>query len=137
MNNYTCGNKIGSYHKWGIGNDIREILLADETLSGVVGTNIFPVIAPEGTLGDFILYRRDKYSKTSTKMGIVEDVCEVVVTVVSDDYDSSFSIAAQVDNILVGKHTLNSGINVTINLVDSTEMFEDNKYIQTMLFEIK
>jgi hypothetical protein len=137
MNSNTCPNKLGSLHKWNVGNDIREILLADETLAGVIGTNIYPCIAPEKTEGDFILYNREKYSKTYTKMGIVEDECQVVLSIISDDYDTSVAIAAQVDNLLIGKHTREDGYTLTISLKDSTETFADNKYVQTMLFEIK
>jgi len=137
MNSNTCINKLGSLHKWNIGNDIREILLADETLSGVVGHNIYPCIAPEKTEGDFILYKREKYSKSYTKMGIYEDECQVSLFIISDDYDTSNAIAAQVDNLLVGKHTRSDGYSFVVSLKDSTEAFEENKYVQTMLFEIK
>lgn len=136
MNSNTCGNRL-AYQKWAVGNDIREILLANTALTAVVGHNIYPIVAPEKTDGDFILYRRDKYSKTLTKMGVVEDVCEVLLTVVSDDYDASFSIAAEIDRTLTGRHTKNTGETITINLIDSTELFEDGKYIQNILFEIK
>lgn len=137
MNSNTCPNKLGSLHKWNIGNDIREILLADATVSGVVGQNIYPCIAPEKTEGDFILYRREKYSKSYTKMGIVEDACELTLLIISDDYDTSNALAAQVDNLLVGRHTRTDGYSFVVSLKDSTEAFEDNKYVQTMLFEIK
>ena len=51
-------NSLGSYQKWFIGNDIRSILLDDEEIVNQVGTDIYPLIAPENTEGDFIIYMR-------------------------------------------------------------------------------
>ena len=40
-------NSLCSYQKWFIGNDIRAILLDDEEIVNQVGTDIYPLIAPE------------------------------------------------------------------------------------------
>ena len=129
---------LKSYQKWQVGNDIRELLLADASITEAVGQNIFPVIAPVDTFGDFILYRREKYSKTWTKMGVVEDDCQISVSVISDSYDSATSIAQTIDNCLTGQHYIKDNtVRLNIDLVDSTEDFEDNKYIEVLLFRIK
>lgn len=138
MNSNTCANTgCHSYQKWAIGNDIREILMANETLAGMVGTDIFPLVAPEKTTGDFILYQREKYKKSTTKMGVYEDECQVVVTAIADNYDNAIALAEQIDLSLTGKHSKDTGEKIIINLIDSTESFDDNKYIETLLFEIK
>ena len=137
MDSRTCANKLGSYQKWFIGKDIREILLANDDLTDMVGQNIYPLIAPEKTDGDFILYRRDTYQKSWTKMGIVEDDCRITITAVADDYDDAMVLAALIDNTLTGYHSKTDGIKFTANLVDSNEVFDDNKYIETLIFEIK
>lgn len=130
-------NGLGSYQKWFIGNDIRAMLLKDEDIVKQVKTNIFPLIAPETTNGDFIIYMRNKYSKSAVKMGVYQDECEVAVIGISDNYDSAIGLASKIDNALSGQHTLDNGVRIQITLVDSTETFDDDKYIETLVFNIK
>lgn len=138
MNSDTCINTgCNSYQKWAIGNDIREVLLANTAITEAVGTDIYPLIAPENTEGDFILYQRDKYRKSYTKMGVYEDSCNIIITVVSDSYDNALYLASEIDNTLTGRHTKDTGERISMNLIDSSESFDDNKYIETLLFEIK
>lgn len=132
---YNTG--LGSYQKWFIGNDIRAILLKDEDIVSQVGTNVFPIIAPEKTQGDFILYVRNKYNKSAVKMGVYEDECEVAVVGISENYDSAIALASKIDNALSGRHTLENGVKIQITLADSTETFDDDKYIETLVFNIK
>ena len=134
MGCYNTG--LGSYQKWFIGNDIRTILLKDEEIVAQVGTNIFPLIAPENTKGDFIIYNRDKYSKSMVKMGVYEDECEVAVVAVSENYDDAVSLASLIDNALSGKHLVND-VKLSIILSDSTETYDDGKYIETLIFKVK
>ena len=134
----ACWNtSLNSYQKWFIGNDIRTILLADSAVSAQVGNHIYPCIAPEGTDGDFIIYQRQKYSKDAVKQGVYEDDCQVAVVGISDNYDNAIALASKIDNALTGKHVLNGGVSIQITLIDSTEVFDDNKYIETLLFGIK
>lgn len=141
MSSYTCRNTaLNSLQKWDIGNRIRAILLADTDISAMVGQHIYPIVAPENTDGDFIVYRRESYSKSGTKMGVVEDDCTVAVTAISDSYDDSVALASAIDNALYGTHTDTSGgetVRFECTLEDSTETFDDNKYIQTLLIKIK
>lgn len=138
ITSYTCSNScLGSYQKWAVGNDIREILLANGDIVAEVGTNIYPLVAPENVDGNFIVYARDKYNKEEVKMGIYEDAARVALSVVSDNYDEAIYIASLLDDALSGKHKKPDGTVLRIKLVDSTETFEDLKYIETLLFEIK
>lgn len=134
MGCYNTG--LGSYQKWFIGNDIRTILLKDEDIVAKVSTNIFPLIAPENTKGDFIIYNRDKYSKSMVKMGVYEDECEVAVIAVSENYDDAVSLASLIDNALSGKHLVND-VKISIILSDSSETYDDGKYIETLVFKVK
>lgn len=134
----TCYNTgLGSFQKWHIGNDIREILLADTDVFGKVGNNIYPLVAPENVTGDFLVYNRAKYSKETVKMGVWSDDCQVVITAVSSDYDSALDLAAAIDNALVGPQINSDGMKFTVELVDSSEEFSDLKYIETLLLRIK
>lgn len=132
---YNTG--LGSYQKWFIGNDIRDILLKDEGIIEQVEGNIFPLVAPITTEGDFIIYSRNRYSKSTVKQGVYMDECEVAVTGISDNYDNAIALASKIDNSLSGQHTLENGVRLQITLVDSTETFDDDKYIETLVFSIR
>ena len=132
-----CNTSLDSYRKWYIGNDIRDILLADSGVTEQVGAHIYPIIAAEGTDGDFIVYSRQEYSKSSVKQGVYEDSCIVAVVAVSDNYDRALALADKIDLALTGTHTNNEGMSFDIYLQDSTETFDDFKYIETLLFKIK
>ena len=80
-----CNTSLQSYRKWFVGNNIRDILLADSGVTAQVGTHIYPIVAAENTVGDFIVYSRQEYSKSLSKQGVYEDVCIVAVVGISAD----------------------------------------------------
>lgn len=132
---YNTG--LGSYQKWFVGNDIRDMLISNEDITAQVGNNIYPCIAPLNTEGDYIIYMRNKYAKSTVKQGVYMDECEVAVVGISDNYDNAIALASKIDNSLSGQHTLENGVRLQITLVDSTETFDDDKYIETLIFSIK
>lgn len=123
--------------KFRIGTTIRKILIENEEVKKLVGEKIFPLVAPQSTEGDLIVYYRDEYSKDYTNMGVYNDNCKVFVTIVSDNYDRSQEIAEAVDNALEGTFFQNTDNQIQVRLSDSTEDYADNKYIQVLLFEIQ
>ena len=133
----VCNSIFNSYRKWKIGNDIRDILLADSGITAQVGDNVYPIVAAENTQGDFIVYSRQEYSKNSVKQGVIEDDCKVAVVAISDSYDDAIDLADKIDLALTGTHKINESVNIEITLFDSTETYDDNKYIETLLFKIK
>ena len=130
-----CAN--GTYLKWWVGIDIRELLLADENLSELTGGDVYPLVAPEGTEGMFIVYRRVKYEREYSKMGLMDDIARVEIIAVAEHYEESVALAALIDNVLTGTHKSDEGYSLTFELHDSEETFDDNKYMQTLIFEVK
>lgn len=120
------------WNKIRAGTFIRDVLISKPKIVAMVGDNILPLVAPKETEGDIIIYWRDKYSRTYTNMGISTQECLVNVAVISDDYDRSQELAELIDDGLVGMHEGNR-----VNLSDSTEGFEDGKYIQLLVFSIE
>lgn len=118
---------------------IRERLLADEKIKELVGTQIYPIVAPEGTEGSYVVYVRDEYSIDRTKTGIAFHNCIVFISCVSSSYDESQKIADAVFQCLDGKYKINTkaqNINA-IEMIDSTEDYDGDVYIQTLSFLIK
>lgn len=123
--------------KFKITTDIRKMLLNNTGLTAYVENRIYPIIAPENTTGDTILYYREQYSRGQNQMGPYGDTCQVMLIVISDNYDKSTEIVELINNIVEGTHKDSSGNTYKCNLKDSTEDFEDQKYIQVLLFEIR
>lgn len=129
--------------KFKITTSIRLMLLENKDIMALVNPNdpndpddkgIYPVIAPKDTKGDFIIYQREKYGRLHNKMGIYGENCQVYINAISEDYDRSKELAFQIDKSLSGFH---SDPKIEIKLVDSTEDYEDGKYIQVLLFEVE
>lgn len=117
-----------------VATDIASILKASAKITDIVGDKIFPLMASEGTKGDFILYKREKYEAEWNKMGKSSDRCEMYINVVSDDYVRCLHVAAAVQEALEGSF---SQPDMTIRLLDSTEDYVDKKFIQILLFSIE
>ncbi|WP_278723565.1 DUF3168 domain-containing protein [Bacteroides finegoldii] len=117
-----------------IATEIRAILLSSEDIKEAIGEKVFPIIAPENTVGDFIAYQRDSYKQDSTKFGIYQQVPIVNVVAISENYDRSQHLASLIYDTLSGDF---ADPDIHIELEDSTEDFIDNKYIQVLQFSIK
>ena len=117
-----------------IATEIRAILLSSEAIKEAIGEKVFPIIAPENTVGDFIAYQRDSYKQDSTKFGIYQQVPIVNVVAISENYDRSQHLASLIYDTLSGDF---ADPDIHIELEDSTEDFIDNKYIQVLQFSIK
>lgn len=113
---------------------IFSLLSQDTTIKSYVGTKIYPIIAPQGTEGDFIAIQRDGYRLEYTKMGVALQRSVFFVTAVSDDYNRGLSIAEAVRDVLVGDH---SALAIRIKLEDYGEDYVDKKFIQVLKFSIE
>lgn len=124
--------------KFGICTEVRRLLLENEAVTELVGTKIYPILAPEGTKGNFITYTRSNYTINETKMGIYEQDCDVAIACVAESYDKSIEIADAVFKALHGYYAIHRGNIVmnSISLVDSSEDWVDDVYIQYLQFRI-
>lgn len=114
--------------------EVRAILLSSDSIKDVVGEKIFPIIAPENTKGDFIVYQRDGYKQDSTKFGVYRQMPIVNIIAVCERYERSQEMASLIYGTLSGDF---ANPDIHIELEDSTEDFIDNKYIQVLQFSIK
>nr|DAJ86867.1 MAG TPA: hypothetical protein [Caudoviricetes sp.] len=114
--------------------DVRDILLTSAEIKSMIDDKIFPLVAPEKTEGDYIVYQRDGYKQDTTKMGVCTQMPLVNVIAVSENYDHSQDLASLIYDTLSGDF---ANPDIHIELEDSTEDFIDNKYIQVLQFSIK
>lgn len=128
---------MSATNKFRITTIIRKMLLANSNIAGRVGEKIYPLVAPKDTIGDFITYQRAEYTKNRNKMGVHGQDCFVYINAVSDGYGKSQDLACLIDECLDGEYTNPDGTPMSIWLEDSTEEFEDGKYIQILLYAIK
>ncbi|MCD8134470.1 MAG: DUF3168 domain-containing protein [Parabacteroides gordonii] len=120
-------------NKFKIASVIRDLLLQDDSVKELVAYKIYPLYAPEKTVGDFVLFKRDEYSIDRTKMGVSGARYRIFVNAISEDYDRSQEIAERVYKALDEDYS----DGMKIKLIDSTEDTIDKKYIQVLLFSIE
>ena len=118
---------------------LRELLLNDKTVNELIGKQIYPIIAPETAKGKYIVCVRDKYSLERTKQGNSNQNCVVYISCVSSNYDVSQEMADAVFQCLDNKYNIsNDTQNIqSIEMIDSTEDYDGDVYIQTLQFKIK
>lgn len=104
--------------------EIQSLLLQNEEIKALVGNRVFPIMAPEGTDGDFIVYQRDGLKQEYTQMGVASQTAVIYVTAVSDSYVRNNSLASLIYDTLSGDY---KDPDMRIQLEDSTEDFIDNK----------
>ena len=114
--------------------EIQSLLLQNEDIKALVGNRVFPIMAPEGTDGDFIVYQRDGLKQEYTQMGVPSQTAVIYVTAVSDSYVRNNSLASLIYDTLSGDY---KDPDMRIQLEDSTEDFIDKKFIQVLQFSIK
>ena len=114
--------------------EIRGVLLDDASIVEAVGDNVFPLVADEGTEGDYITLQRDGFIQDTTKMGVARRDPYVYVCVVSADSQRSQDIAGLVVKALEGRYT---DPEMEIRLEGDTEEYEAGKYIQVMKFLVR
>ena len=120
-----------SEEKLTIGIYTRAKLLADAEIASLLGTKVYPSVAPEGTLSPLIVYERDSYDTSSTKMGVFREESEIVFEVVTDDYDTGLEIALAMRRVLQGKHG-----GFTFEIMFSREYYMEKKFRQLLQFKI-
>lgn len=122
-----------------IGKAVYQILSNDTKVKEMVGNNIYPLIANQGTTYPFIIYRRTGIEPVTSKdRFICSEVTSVDVIIASDRYDESIELAELVKDALSGKNGIYSDIKVIdINMISADEDYIEDTFIQNLTFSIK
>ena len=124
--------------KWRAGDWMKEILLSSDKIVELVGDYIYHCVTPEYRDENFFVYSRTEYKREFVKLDTViqEDTAILLLRAVSDDYDTSLTMAELADEVLSGLHRNDDGIVIKFRLIDSKEGFDGFQYYQDMFFAV-
>lgn len=122
-------NNLNIDRKWKIGSWLRTKLID-------ITTNVFPVVAPENTKGDVIVYRRTNLERSQSHIGYYQDTVYYDIVIISDSYDRSAEIGEKVDDALSGNFADEDGKRFVSNISGGYEDYQDGKYYNVITFKI-
>ena len=124
--------------KWRAGDWMKEILLSSDKIVELVGDYIYHCVTPEYRDENFFVYSRTEYKREFVKLDTViqEDTATILLRAVSDDYDTSLTMAELADEVLSGLHRNDDGVVIKFRLVNSKEGFDGFQYYQDMFFAV-
>lgn len=118
-----------------IGKAIKSLLVAGLSKTSIKN-KIYPLIADETTTFPFIIYRRSSITPESDK-DYSNDSAHIQIMIAANNYAESVELAEQVRTSLVHKKGIIQTIPVEdISLVDGSEEFIDNTFVQNLIFKI-
>ena len=118
-----------------IGKAIKSLLVAGLSKTSIKN-KIYPLIADETTTFPFIVYRRSSITPESDK-DYSNDSAHIQIMIAANNYAESVELAEQVRTSLVHKKGIIQTIPVEdISLVDGSEEFIDNTFVQNLIFKI-
>ena len=124
--------------KWRAGDWMKEILLSSDKIVELVGDYIYHCVTPEYRDENFFVYSRTEYKREFVKLDTViqEDTATILLRAVSDDYDTSLTMAELADEVLSGLHRNDDGVVIKFRLIDSKEGFDGFQYFQDLFFAV-
>ena len=122
-------NNLNIDRKWKIGSWLRTKLID-------ITTNVFPVVAPENTKGDVIVYRRTNLERSQSHIGYYQDTVYYDIVIISDSYDRSAEIGEKVDDALSGTFVDEAGKRFVSHISGGYEDYQDGKYYNVITFKI-
>lgn len=118
-----------------IGKAIKSLLVAGLSKTSIKN-KIYPLIADENTTFPFIVYRRSSITTVSDKDYSNDSAC-IQIMIAANNYAESVELAEQVRTSLVHKKGIIQTIPIEdISLVDGSEEFIDNTFVQNLIFKI-
>lgn len=118
-----------------IGKAIKSLLVNGLSKTSI-NNKIYPLIADENTTFPFIVYRRSSITTVSDKDYSNDSAC-IQIMIAANNYAESVELAEQVRTSLVHKKGIIQNISVEdITLIDGSEEFIDNMFVQNLIFKI-
>ena len=112
---------------------LRNLLIGDTTLNGLIGNRVFPIVADAGTNFPFIVYRRSSYDKSYGNKDDWDNKFSVELAILADTYRFSIEVLENVIRVL---DNYDNG-SISIEVTNTFEDFSDDTYIQKVNLDIK
>lgn len=112
-----------------ISKNIYSILSADSQLSG---TTLYPIVAPEEVKYPYLVYKRTDIEPIYAKNVICGDKARIEISIVSDKYSQTVSIAERVRELLEYRK---DNFFKEVFLKSAEEGWNDFGYFQTITFD--
>ena len=118
------------------GEIIRSILISDSEVSARV-KKVFPVVEDSAEL-PYIVYRRAQLEQTPVKSGRGADTVGIEILCYTEHYTEGVELAEAVRGALDGKQGEVNGLVMRgCYLSDSEEAWQDDAYVQQLMFNVK
>lgn len=100
-------------------------------------SHVYPIDAKQGTKFPFCVIQRTGIQDTFCKDGVYQDIINVTLMIVDDNYINSIEIANEIRNWLEGHRYKDDTIDICrIQLNSASETMYNNAFIQTLSFNI-
>ena len=113
----------------GLGETINTILSENKDVTDIVGSKIYPLIADISTTFPFIVYKKQNYTPSHSKDGIVKKEAQFEIIIASETYAQSVEIAKKVDKAITAYKN--------IRLINNSDDYLENTFIQNLNYNIE
>lgn len=119
------------------GEIIRAILIADSEVMARAN-KVFPVVVEGEAILPYIVYRRTQLEQTPVKTGRGADTVSIEILCYTEHYTEGVELAEAVRDALDGAQGESDGLIMrSCYLSDSEEAWQDDAYVQQLVFNIK
>ena len=118
-----------------IGSFIYNTIKADKQLTDTLGisTNVFPIVAEDGTDYPFVTYRRTGLVSNNCKDGYYEDIVRVEIKAICATYIQSVQVINRIRELFECQHIEYENMTIEdTSIENASENYEYNAFTQTI-----
>lgn len=118
-----------------IGSFIYDTIKADKQLTDALGisTNVFPIVAEDGTDYPFVTYRRTGLVSNNCKDGYYEDIVRVEIKAICATYIQSVQVINRIRELFECQHIEYENMTIEdTSIENASENYEYNAFTQTI-----
>ena len=118
-----------------IGSFIYDTIKADKQLTDTlrISTNVFPIVAEDGTDYPFVIYRRTGLVSNNCKDGYYEDIVRVEIKAICATYIQSVQVINRIRELFECQHIEYENMTIEdTSIENASENYEYNAFTQTI-----
>lgn len=118
-----------------IGSFIYDTIKADKQLTDTlrIATNVFPIVAEDGTDYPFVTYRRTGLVSNNCKDGYYEDIVRVEIKAICATYIQSVQVINRIRELFECQHIEYENMTIEdTSIENASENYEYNAFTQTI-----